>query len=137
MDKDILYCYDAIVIGYVTSVNTNIAEVDPATIIPKTFQQYVKVLGKELVDKLSDHRPYDYAIDLKDSKQLLWGLLYPLNEMELQVLWDYLKKMLELGKIYLWKSPAAVPIIFIPKAHSQELRLYINYHSLNKVTITN
>jgi hypothetical protein len=45
MDKDILHHYDATVIGYVTSVNPNTAEVDPATIVPETFQQYVKVLG--------------------------------------------------------------------------------------------
>jgi hypothetical protein len=45
--------------------------------------------------------------------------------------------MLELGKLYPSKSPVAVPIIFIPKAYSQEPRLCVNYHSLNKVTIAN
>jgi hypothetical protein len=54
-----------------------------------------------------------------------------------QVLWDYLKEMLELGKIRPSKSPAAVPIIFVPKAHSQELRLCVDYCGLNKVTIAN
>jgi hypothetical protein len=43
--------------------------------------------------------------------------MYPLNETELQALQDYLKEMLELGKIRLSKSPATVPIIFIPKAY--------------------
>ena len=33
-------------------------------------------------------------------------------------------------------SPARVPIIFVPKKDSS-LRLYINYHSLNKVIIKN
>jgi predicted helicase len=83
MFKDILYHYDAIVIGYITSVNPDLAKVDPTTIIPEKFQQYIKVLGKELADKLPDHKPYNYAIDLKDGKQLLWGLIYPLNEIEL------------------------------------------------------
>jgi hypothetical protein len=53
------------------------------------------------------------------------------------VLQDYLKEMLELGKIYPSKSAAAAPIIFIPKAHGQGLRLCINYQGLNKVTIAN
>jgi hypothetical protein len=91
--------------------------VDPTTIIPETFKQYVKVLGKELVDKLPNHKPYDHAIDLKDGEQPPWGLIYPLNKIELQALWDYLNEMLELGKISLSKSPTAVPIIFVPKAY--------------------
>jgi hypothetical protein len=53
------------------------------------------------------------------------------------VLWDYLKEILELGKIHLSKSPTAAPIIFVPMAHSWGLRLCINYHGLNKVTIDN
>jgi hypothetical protein len=68
MDKDILYHYNATVIEYITSVNPDIAEVYPTTIIPKIFQQYVKVLGKELADKLLDYKPYDHAIDLKDGE---------------------------------------------------------------------
>jgi hypothetical protein len=137
MDRDILHHYDAAVIGYVTSVNPDPTEVDPTTIVPEKFKQYVKVLGKELADKLPDHKPYDHAIDLKDGKQPLWGLMYSLNETELQVLWDYLKEMLELGKICLSKSPATAPIIFVPKAHGQGLRLCVDYRGLNKVTIAN
>jgi hypothetical protein len=68
MDKEILHNYDATVIGYVTSVNTDTAEVDPATIIPEKFQQYCMVLGKELADKLPDQKTYDNAIDLKDGE---------------------------------------------------------------------
>jgi hypothetical protein len=56
------------VIGYVASVNPDLAMVNPITMVLETFQQYVKVLGKELADKLPDHKPYDYAIDLKDGE---------------------------------------------------------------------
>jgi hypothetical protein len=117
MDKDILHYYNATVIGYITSVNPDLAEVDPMTIILEIFQQYVKGLGKELADKLPDHKPYDHTIDLKDGEQLPWGLMYPLNETELQALQDYLKEMLELGKICPSKSPATARIIFVPKAY--------------------
>jgi hypothetical protein len=113
------------------------AEVDPTTIIPERFQQYIKVLGKELANKLPDYKPYNHVIDLKDGKQLLWGPIYPLNETELQALWDYLKEMLELEKIHTSKSPTAAPITFVPKAHGRGCRLCIDYHGLNKVTITN
>jgi hypothetical protein len=63
--------------------------------------------------------------------------MYPLNEIELQALWDYLKEMLELGKICLSKSPTTAPIIFVPKAHGRGLRLCVDYRGLNKVTIAN
>jgi hypothetical protein len=43
--------------------------------------------------------------------------MYPLNKIELQVLQDYLKEMLELGKCHLLKSPTVALIIFIPKAY--------------------
>jgi hypothetical protein len=137
MDKDILHHYDATVIGYVASVNPDLAEVDPTTIVPEKFQQYIKVLGRELADKLPDHKPYDHAIDLKDGEQPPWGPMYPLNETELQALRDYLKEMLELGKIRPSKSPTAAPIIFVPKAHGRGLRLCVDYRGLNKVTIAN
>jgi hypothetical protein len=118
MDKDILHHYNATVISYVALVNPDLAKVDPTTIIPETFQQYIKVLGKELIDKLPNHKPYNHAIDLKDGKQPPWGPMYPLNETELQALWDYLNEMLELGKLHTSMSPAAAPIIFVPKAYS-------------------
>jgi hypothetical protein len=137
MDKDILHHYDATVIGSVASVNLDPAKVDPTTIVPEKFQQYIKVLGKELADKLPDHKPYDHAIDLKDGEQPPWGPMYPLNETELKALRDYLKEMLELGKIRPSKSPAAAPIIFVPKAHGRGLRLCVDYRGLNKVTIAN
>jgi hypothetical protein len=63
--------------------------------------------------------------------------MYPLNETELQALRDYLKEMLELGKIHPSKFPAAVPIIFVPKAHGRGLKLCVDYRGLNKVTIAN
>jgi hypothetical protein len=44
--------------------------------------------------------------------------MYPINDMELQALQDYLKGMLELGMIHPSKSPTAAPIIFVPKAYS-------------------
>jgi hypothetical protein len=46
MDKDILHHYDATVIGYIASVNPDLAEVDPVTIVAEKFQQFVKVLGR-------------------------------------------------------------------------------------------
>jgi hypothetical protein len=137
LDREVLHNYDAMVIGYVASITTDTAEVNPTTIILEKFKQYCKALGKELADKLLDHKPYDHAIDLKEDEQPPWGPMYPLNETDLQALWDYLKEMLEFGKTRPSKSPAAAPIILVPKAHSRGLRLCVDYCGLNKVTIAN
>jgi hypothetical protein len=57
-----------IVIAYSILVNLDLAEVNPTTIILEIFQKYIKVLGKELADKLPNYKPYNYAIDLKDGE---------------------------------------------------------------------
>jgi hypothetical protein len=64
----ILHHYEAAVISYVASVNPDPAEIDLTTIIPETLQQYVKVLGKELTDRLPNYKPYNDVIDLKNGK---------------------------------------------------------------------
>jgi hypothetical protein len=86
LDKEILHNYNATVIGDIASITKDTAKVDPATIILKKFQQYCKVLGKVLADKLPDHKPYNHTINLKPGEQPPWGPIYPLNETELQAL---------------------------------------------------
>jgi hypothetical protein len=41
------------------------------------------------------------------------------------------------GKIWKSKSPAAAPILFVPKAHGRGLRLCVDYRGINKITIAN
>ena len=48
----------------------------------------------------------------------------------------YLQENLKKGFIRLSKSPAASPILFVPKKDGS-LRLYVNYRGLNKVTVKN
>ncbi|KAJ1088807.1 hypothetical protein NDU88_001962 [Pleurodeles waltl] len=62
--------------------------------------------------------------------------VYALSEHENQHLRKYLDKFLENGFIRPYKSPAASPLFFVPKANG-ELRTCIDYRGLNKVTIKN
>jgi len=41
------------------------------------------------------------------------------------------------GKIKHSTSPAGSPILFIPKSHGRGLRLCVDYHALNRITIPN
>ena len=72
-----------------------------------------------------------------EGTQPRWGPIYVLSEKELQVLREYLDIMLKSEKIRPSKSPAGVPILFIPKDHGRGLRLCVDYRALNMVTILN
>ena len=79
---------------------------------------------------------YNHAINLKESKLPLNFFIYNLFCKELEILWEYFNSLLEKGWIWFSKSLAGTPIFFIPK-QDRTIRLYINYYSLNKVTIKN
>ncbi len=79
---------------------------------------------------------YNYIIDLEEGKQPLNLPIYNLSHKELEILQEYLNNTLEKGWIWPSKSPVNIPILFAPKADNT-IRLYINYHSLNKITIKN
>jgi len=76
-------------IGYVSAV----AAEDVRTNVPMEFQSYLGIMSKEATDALPEHRPYDCKIKLKNRSTALWGPIYPLSEIELQTLREWLKEM--------------------------------------------
>jgi hypothetical protein len=50
---------------------------------------------------------------------------------------DYLKEMLNAGKIHSSKSPVGAPTLFVPKPHGRCLHWCMDYRDLNHVTIMN
>jgi len=101
------------------------------------FRQYLGIMGKEAADALPQHRPYDCKINLREGKTAPWGPIYPLSEVELQKLREWLKEMEPTGKIRRSTSPAGSPILFVPKPHGRGLRLCVDYQALNKIKIPN
>jgi len=94
-------------------------------------------MGKEAADALPAHTDYDHRIDLKDGEKPPWGPIYPLSEVELATLREWLSDMLRTGKIRRSSSPAGAPILFVPKPHGRGLRLCVDYRGINRVTIPN
>ena len=79
---------------------------------------------------------YNYAINLEEGKQPLNLPIYNLSRKELEILWEYLSSVQEKGWIWPSKSLAGVLILFALKLNGT-IRLYIDYHGLNKVIIKN
>ena len=109
----------------------------PLEDVPMEFRQYRGIMGKEAADVLPEHCPYDCKIDLKEGATAPWGPIYPLLEIELQTLREWLKEMERTGKIWRSTSAAGLPILFVPKPNGRGLRLCVDYRGLNAVTIPN
>jgi len=132
-DEDVCQNPDAWVIGYVSAAKTE----DSLSLVPAKFHQYLDVMGKELAEALPAHNAYDCKIDLKEGSTAPWGPIYPLSEVELQALREWLKEMEKTGKIRRSTSPARSPILFVPKPNGRGLRLCVDYRALNQITIPN
>ncbi len=105
--------------------------------IPATLQEFLDVFNKEGTTTFIPYRPgVDLNIEFQEGKQPLYGPFYPLSSTELEVLQQYLEENLKKRFIQPSKSLTAAPILFVPKKNNI-LRLYIDYKSLNSITIKN
>ncbi|SPO38662.1 uncharacterized protein PSFLO_04141 [Pseudozyma flocculosa] len=102
--------------------------------LPREFADYADVFDEARADVLPQHRPSDHKIVVEPGKTIPHGPLYPLSAKELDELRKYLDKNLSQGFIRPSKSPAAAPILFVPKKDGS-LRLCVDYRGLNSVTV--
>ena len=85
---------------------------------------------------LSEHRPYDCAIDLQEGSQPPFGPIYNLSQTELIELRKYMDENLAKNFILHSKSLAGAPILFVKKKDGS-LHMLVDYRGLNKVTKKN
>ena len=78
----------------------------------------------------------EHTIELIDSKQLSYGLIYIFSLMELETLKVYIKTYLKTGFIQSFKSFVSA-LIFFDKKPNSSLCLCIDYWDLNNLIIKN
>ena len=78
----------------------------------------------------------DLSIDFEGFSRLPFGSIYNFSTEELRVLRAYIDENLERGFIRPWSSPAKVSILLSKKKDS-DLRLCVDYRSLNRITTKN
>jgi len=110
--------------------------VDPATLLPPEYHDFLDVFSRELADILPERRPYDHKIQLQEGKTSTFGPLYGMSQDELRVLKKYLKNNLVKGFIQASSSPAVSPVLFVKKS-SGGLRFCVDYRGLNAMTVKN
>ena len=96
---------------------------------------FADVFSPTLAHELPPHAPHNHAIEINND-QFLFGPIYSLSAVELDVLKKYIKDNLEKGFIVLFMSSAGTLILFTKKKDGG-LWLCMNYQSLNALTCKN
>ena len=125
---------NAVLVGRIGAIATQ--PPDNRENIPREYNKYFHLFSEKTTAKLPPHRNFDHAIDITEGKQPPFGPIYSLSQKELEVLREYMDRMIVQGKIQPSKCPAGAPILFVPKPNGK-LRLCVDYRALNDVGIKN
>ncbi|SLM38734.1 gag polymerase env, partial [Lasallia pustulata] len=104
--------------------------------LPPEYHDFADIFQAAEKQSLPERGPHDHAIDLEPGQQPPFGKLYSMSPAELDVLKVYLNDAVKASIIRKLISPAASPVMFVPKSDGS-LRLVIDYRRLNDITIKN
>ena len=110
--------------------------VDPTTLLPERYQEYLHAFLKKKADTLPKHGPQNHAIHLKEGAQAPAFTLYSMSHNEAQELCHYLDENLSKGFIWASCSKSAAPVLFVKKPEGG-LCFCVDYRGLNAVTVKN
>lgn len=117
----------------ITTLKQNEASIEVST----KYFNFADIFCKEKALVLPEQTDLNkHAIELENSKQLLYEPIYNLGPMELETLKIYIKTHLKTGFIQSPRSPTGTLILFDKKPDGS-LQLYVNYRELNNLTIKN
>ena len=104
--------------------------------LPPEYYNFADIFQVAEKQSLPERGPHDHVIDLESGQQLPFRKLYLMFSAELNVLKVYLDNAMKAGIVCKLISPAASPVMFIPKLDGS-LQLVIDYRRLNNITIKN
>src|SRR5882762_672834 len=104
--------------------------------VPLAFHDFEDVFSKVSFDVLSDHKPWDHAIELEANTKASSTKVYPLSPNKQAELNIFIEENLASGRIHPSKSPMTAPVFFIKKKDGS-LQLVQDYRALNAKTIKN
>ena len=106
-------------------------------VLPKEYEQHVKVFSEREAQRFPGPRIWDHAIELKkDAPATIPGKVYALTQIKQKALQEFLTEHLKKGYIRPSKSPYASPFFFIKKKDGK-LRPVQDYRKVNEWTIRN
>lgn len=104
-------------------------------VIPEEFKEFKDMfIEKEGKDALPPHAEWDHVMPLEEGKTPPFGGIYSHSAEDLGTLREYIATSLEKGWIRESNSPAASPVLFVPKPDGSR-RLCVDYRALNNITI--
>ena len=108
----------------------------PEDLVPKAYYKYLKVFSKKKSECMPVCKPWDHAIDMKDTFVPKKGRLIPLSSQEQKEVSDFINDQTRKGYIRPSKSPQTSPVFFIHKKDGKKLMVQ-DYCYLNEHTVKN
>ena len=108
-------------------------EAPDLSLIPEEYHDYADVFNKAKAMELAPHCPYDLKIDLEEGSSPPIVPMYPLSQVELKTLREFIDEHLRTGFIRSSSSPHGAPVLFARKKDGS-LRLCIDFRGLNKIS---
>ncbi|EGN97175.1 hypothetical protein SERLA73DRAFT_37718, partial [Serpula lacrymans var. lacrymans S7.3] len=105
-------------------------------LVPPEYHDFWKVFSKHKSERFPEAKPWDHAIDLKDTFKLRKGHMIPLSAPERDEVSSFINEQLRKGYIRPSKSPMTSPVFFIPKKDGKKCMI-MDYPYVNEHTVKN
>ena len=111
-------------------------EKTPEELVLEECHKFLNVFSKKGSEWMPIQKPWDHAIDLKDTFKPKKGRIIPLLPQEQEEVTTFLDDQLKKGYIRPSKSPQTSPVFFVPKKDGKNC-IVQDYRYLNESMVKN